>query len=151
MAASRVTILIVDDDTGHIALVRRHLRRAGIDNPIDTVNSGQDALDYVARTCVHEQSTSDAGLLVLLDINMPGEIDGIEVLRRLKSEAATQLIPVVMLTTADDPREVDRCYALGCNVYVTKPVDPSAFMVAIRRLGQFLSVMSVPKYGLRLT
>ena len=150
MAAARVTILIVDDDTGHIALVRRHLRRAGIDNPIDTVNSGHDALDYVQQRCAAAISGDDR-LLVLLDINMPGEIDGIEVLRRLKSDAATRLIPVVMLTTADDPREVDRCYTLGCNIYVTKPVDPSAFMLAIGRLGKFLSVMSVPKHSLRLT
>ena len=80
---------------------------------------------------------------MLLDINMPG-LDGVEVLRQIKAHPQTRMIPVLMLTTTDDPREIQRCYELGCNTYITKPVDPAAFIEAIVRLGLFISVVSVP-------
>jgi CheY-like chemotaxis protein len=145
MAQDGVTILIVDDDAGHVELVRRHLRRACVDARIDTVSSGSEALDYAFGHGSHPSASVHAAkLLLLLDINMTGDIDGVEVLRRLKSDRATRKIPVVMLTTTDDPREIDRCYELGCNMYLTKSIDPSAFVVAINRLGSLLSVMSMP-------
>jgi CheY-like chemotaxis protein len=75
---------------------------------------------------------------------MPGGMDGIEVLRRIKADPATRLVPVIMLTTADDPRDIDRCYELGCSVYIAKPIDSKAFMEAISRLGLFLSVVCMP-------
>lgn len=150
MAASGVTILIADDDPGHVELVRRNLRRAGVANHIDSVSTGTQALDYVlGRGEYAEQTATAASLLVLLDVNMPGNIDGVEVLRQLKSDEATRHVPIVMLTTADDPREINRCYGLGCNVYVTKPIDPSAFVAAIHRLGDLLSLMSMPTEDLR--
>ena len=74
-------------------------------------------------------------------------VDGVEVLRQLKGDPATAAIPVIMLTTTDDPREVERCYQLGCNVYVTKPVDYDGFINAIRQLGLFLQVVRVPRNG----
>ena len=74
-------------------------------------------------------------------------IDGVEVLRALKADARTALVPVIMLTTTDDPREVQRCYQLGCNVYVTKPVDYQTFIDAVKRLGLFLQVVQVPRNG----
>ena len=81
--------------------------------------------------------TPDGPLLVLLDIRMP-RLDGIEVLRRLKASPSTASIPVVMLTTTDNPHEIARCYALGCSVYVTKPVSYEALSEALQRLGLFL-------------
>ena len=81
--------------------------------------------------------------LPTLDINMPG-IDGVEVLRQIKSDPKKRKIPVIMLTTTDDPREVDRCYALGCSSYITKPLDSKAFLKAINRIGLFISIISVP-------
>jgi CheY-like chemotaxis protein len=143
MAKNSVTILIVDDDGGHAELVRRNLRRAGLDNCIETVSCGAEALDFVFCRGAHAAAKHAGNLLVLLDINMPG-VDGVEVLRQMKADQATRKIPVVVLSTADDPREIDRCYALGCNVYVTKPVDPTEFVVAIHRLGLLLSVVSLP-------
>ena len=82
-------------------------------------------------------------LLVLLDLNLP-VLDGYQVLQRLKADERTRRIPVVILTTTDDAREVARCYELGCSIYVTKPVDYSQFSEAIRKLGLFLSVVTVP-------
>ena len=82
-------------------------------------------------------------MLLLLDIKMP-RVDGVEVLRQLKSDPQTALIPVIMLTTTDDPREIQRCYELGCSVYITKPVDYQAFVEAIKRLGLFLQVVRIP-------
>jgi CheY-like chemotaxis protein len=87
-------------------------------------------------------------MLLLLDIKMP-RVDGVEVLRQLKSDPQTALVPVIMLTTTDDPREIQRCYELGCSVYITKPVDYQAFVEAINRLGLFLQVVRIPdtKHG----
>ena len=84
-------------------------------------------------------------MLLLLDIKMP-RVDGVEVLRQLKSDPQTALVPVIMLTTTDDPREIQRCYELGCSVYITKPVDYQAFVEAINRLGLFLAGRAHPRY-----
>ena len=144
-----VTILVVDDDDGHSVLVCRNLRRSGINNPIVTLTAGSQALDYVFCRGAYVDRTGNGELLILLDINMPG-IDGVEVLRQIKSDPRTKQIPVLMLTTTDDPREINRCYELGCSVYITKPVDPSAFVEAIQRLGLFVSVVSMPTDTTRL-
>ena len=82
--------------------------------------------------------------VVLLDVQLPG-MDGTEVLRQLRADPATNTLPIIMLTTTDDPREVERCYKLGCNVYITKPVEYQAFIEAIRRLGLFLQVVKIPR------
>jgi CheY-like chemotaxis protein len=148
---SLTTILIVDDDAGHAELVRRNLRRAGVNNPIDAVCTGSDAVDYALGRAAYAKAAHNGNLLLFLDINMPGGIDGVEVLRQLKCEPSTRKIPVVMLTTADDPREINRCYELGCNMYVTKPIDAAAFGVAIQRLASLLSVMSMPTNEVRRT
>jgi CheY-like chemotaxis protein len=81
--------------------------------------------------------------VILLDINMP-RLDGIETLRQLKADPKTAVIPVIMLTTTDDPRDVERCYQLGCNVYITKPVEYEQFCEALRRLGMLLQFVRVP-------
>ena len=139
-----ISILAVDDDEGHTELVRRNLRRAGVSNEIIPLSNGRDALDYVFRRGDYVARKGGGALLVLLDIHMPGGVDGMEVLRQIKANPDTRMIPVIMLTTTDDPREIDRCYALGCNVYITKPVDPSAFIDAVKKLGLFISVVSMP-------
>ncbi len=143
-ADNKISILLVDDDDGHTELVRRNLRRVGINNEVVTLTTGADALDYVFCRGEYAGRRGNDDLLMLLDINMPG-IDGVEVLRQIKASDETRKIPVIMLTTTDDPREINRCYALGCNIYITKPVDPSAFIEAIRRLGLLLSVVAMPR------
>jgi CheY-like chemotaxis protein len=139
---SKLVILVVDDDQGHRELVRRNLLRAGITNTIIGLPNGKDALDYVFCRGEYAERRGASELLILLDINMPG-IDGIEVLRQMKADPRKKKIPVIMLTTTDDPREISRCYELGCSVYVAKPVDPSAFIEAVKRLGMFIPIVRV--------
>ncbi|MBI5515817.1 MAG: response regulator [Deltaproteobacteria bacterium] len=137
-------LLMVDDDQGHVELIRRNLRRAGFTNVIATMDNGEAALDYVFRRGAYADRPDRPGLMILMDLKMPGRIDGSEALRQLKADPTTKAIPVIMLTTTDDPREVSRCYELGCNVYVTKPVDPASFSDVLRKLGQFITVMRTP-------
>lgn len=142
MQTEPLIILLAEDDDGHARLVERNLQRAGITNQVIRARDGQDALDCVRRAGAHAGRPA-APLLLLLDINMP-RIDGVEVLRQIKADAQTATIPVIMLTTTDDPREVERCYQLGCSIYVTKPVEYDAFVEAVKRLGLFLQVVQVP-------
>jgi CheY-like chemotaxis protein len=135
-----LTILLVEDDEGHATLVRMNLAEAGMHNPIEHFTDGRSALHYVARVQARDQAEI---LVVLLDLNLP-EIDGYEVLRQLKSSRKTQKIPVVVLTSTDDPKEIDRCYEMGCNLFVRKPVDYPRFVHAIHQLGSFLSVIELP-------
>lgn len=141
------TILIIDDDQGHCELVRRNLRRAGVPNPVAIIHNGAEALEFIFCRGRHAGRAGDGELLVLLDINMPGGLSGVDVLQAIKADAATRMIPVIMLTTTDDPREINRCYELGCSVYVVKPVDPAKFVEAINRLGLFISVVRLPTDG----
>ena len=137
------TILLVEDDDGHAKLVELNLKRAGVANPIIRAKDGMEALDYVLSRGSYADQPAPHILLILLDINMP-RMDGVETLRQLKSNEALKSIPVIMLTTTDDPREVERCYELGCNIYITKPVEYDQFAEAIRRLGLFLQVIAMP-------
>ncbi|WP_319409281.1 response regulator [uncultured Desulfosarcina sp.] len=141
-----VTILLVEDDPGHARLVEKNLRRANIHNPIVKFEDGSQAMDYLFGEGTYSGNPIPENLLVLLDLNLP-VMDGYQVLRRMKAEESTRRIPVIILTTTDDPREISRCYDLGCNVYITKPVDYNEFSEAIRKLGLFLSVVVIPREG----
>ena len=142
--AEPVIILMVEDDPGHARLIERNLRRAHITNEIIRLADGQEAVDYLLKEDGYAAAMHAIPLLVLLDLNLPG-LDGYQVLARLKADARTKSIPVIILTTTDDPREIEKCYALGCNVYVTKPVEYEQFAEAIRKLGLFLTVVQVPR------
>jgi CheY-like chemotaxis protein len=132
-----VTIVLVEDDPGHARLIEKNIRRAGVNNQIIHYASGTAALD-------HLMANGTAPTLVLLDLNLP-DMSGTQILEKLKSEASTRTIPVIVLTTTDDKHEIQKCYDLGCNVYITKPVDYETFATAIRQLGLFLSVMKIPE------
>lgn len=141
-AAQALTILIAEDDDGHAELIQEHLQDAGVTNPIIRFRDGQEVMNYLAPAC--GCPGWDRPYLLLLDINMP-RLDGMEVLRRLKGDPATRTIPIIMLTTTDDPQEVDTCYRLGCNFYITKPMGFEAFSETLKRLGLFLLVLQVGK------
>lgn len=143
IATESATILLAEDDEGHATLVQRNLRRTGVVNEIVWVKDGQEALDYVHCRGNYAGRTQHQPLVVLLDINMP-RMGGVETLRQLKSDEGTRTIPTVMLTTTDDPREVENCYELGCGIYITKPVEYEAFCDVVRRLGMFLQIAVVP-------
>jgi CheY-like chemotaxis protein len=145
-----VSIVLIEDDDGHATLVERNLRRAGISNGFLRFSDGQQALDYffgdppgVDISGKYPPRQDLTNFVVLLDLKMP-RVDGFEVLRRLKDSPSTAAVPVIVLTTTDDPREIERCYELGCNVYITKPVEYDAFIEAVRRLGFFLQVVKLP-------
>lgn len=142
--SEHLMILLAEDDDGHAQLIQRNLKRAGVANEIVRVRDGQEAIDYIRCQGTFRERKPDAPLLVLLDINMP-KVDGIGVLQAMKSDAASAQIPVIMLTTTDDPREVERCYKLGCSVYITKPVQYDEFVEALKRLGMFLEIIKVPQ------
>ncbi|MCD6518509.1 MAG: response regulator [Anaerolineae bacterium] len=146
VGAKEVAILLVEDDPGHARLIEKNLRRANITNEIITVSDGQQAVDYLFHEGAYREGPYSRPLLVLLDLNLP-VLDGYQVLKRMRANALTKNVPVVILTTTDDPREVARCYDLGCNVYVTKPVDYNQFSDAIRKLGLFLSIVTIPDGG----
>jgi CheY-like chemotaxis protein len=143
MIAEALEILLAEDDEGHAFLVQRNLERAGIANRVIHVKDGQAALDYVHCRGPYANRESGGPLLLVLDINMP-RVDGVEVLSQIKSDESTARLPVIMLTTTDDPREIERCYELGCNVYITKPVEYDAFVEAVKRLGLLLQVVQIP-------
>lgn len=119
------------------------MRRSSVANDITIVADGQQAVDYLFRQGAYAGKDLVTPVLVLLDLNLP-VLDGYQVLRIIKSDDRTKRIPVIVLTTTDDAREVTRCYNLGCNVYVTKPVEYESFAEAIRKLGLFLSVVAIP-------
>lgn len=136
-------ILIVDDDEGHAILVQENLEAAGLNNRIQHFRDGQAVLDFFFHANGSRIRHPGEVYLILLDIRMP-KVDGIEVLRRIKGDDELRKIPVIMLTTTDDQREVDRCHELGCSVYIQKPVDYDKFAEAIRRLGLFVTLLLVP-------
>lgn len=137
-----VTILIAEDDDGHAELIREHLQDSGIHNPIIRFANGQEAWNFLSRSGPGAHRETKKAYLLLLDIRMP-KIDGVEVLRRIKADADLRMIPVIMLTTTNDPREVQECYELGCNSYITKPVNYEHFAEALKRLGLFITIIQV--------
>lgn len=138
-----VDILLVEDDPGHARLIEKNLRRANLNNEIIHAQDGQQAIDYLFGLGDFTGKPHYSSLLILLDLNLP-VLDGYGVLRRLKEDDLTKRIPVIVLTTTDDTREVTKCYDLGCSIYMTKPVDYEQFSEAIRKLGLFLSVVTIP-------
>ena len=113
-------------------------------HPCSPLLEGRQAIENLFREGLYSRNPIPRNLLVLHDLNRPVK-DGYQVLRPMKADASTKRIPVIVLTTTDDAREIDRCYELGCNVYITKPVEYEGFSEAIRKLGLFLSVVSIPK------
>src|SRR6185437_666387 len=136
-----VTIVMVEDDEGHARLIERNIRRAGILNDIRHFPDGTSALAY--RHSDQEGPSTGGPALVLLDLNLP-DMSGTDILASIKSDDKLKRTPVVVLTTTDDKVEIQRCYDLGCNVYITKPVNYDSFANAIRQLGLFFSVIQVP-------
>jgi CheY-like chemotaxis protein len=139
---NEVIILIAEDDDGHAELVRGHLQEAGISNPIMRFVDGMDIWNYLSQTGPGPHREAKKAYLLLLDIRMP-KMDGLEVLRRIKADPKLHSIPVIMLTTTNDPREIRESYDLGCNCYITKPIQYPRFAEAINRLGLFITIIQV--------
>ena len=138
-----VTIIMIEDDEGHARLIERNVRRSGVNNDIIPFSDGTAAVNYLFGSDGSGINHKGEALLILLDLNLP-DMSGIDILRRVKESRHLKCAPVVVLTTTDDSHEIKRCYELGCNVYITKPVNYESFANAIRQLGLFFSVIQVP-------
>ena len=134
-----LTVVLAEDDDGHALLIQRNLSRAGLAAPIVRVRHGLELLDLLEA----DEQLRQRSLLVLLDIRMP-YLDGVQTLSRLKKNETTACIPVYMLSTTDDRREIERCFQLGCNAYIAKPIAPDALVDAIQRLASFLQITTIP-------
>ena len=141
--AKEVEIIIADDDAGHTRLIEKNLERGGLHNKVLRFENGQDVLDFLLCRGKNPHRVPHTPYMLLLDIRMP-KVDGIEVLTQLKADKELRKIPVCMLTTTDDPREVERCHRLGCNSYMVKPVDYEKFAEAVKQLGLFISLVQIP-------
>jgi len=139
-----VTIIMIEDDEGHARLIEKNVRRAGVNNKIIPFTNGTDALAFLFGKDGSGNESAARHLLILLDLNLP-DMTGVDILARIKNNVHLKRSPVVVLTTTDDAREIQRCYDLGANVYITKPVNYEGFANAIRQLGLFFSVIQVPE------
>lgn len=137
-------ILLVEDNTDDETLTLRALKKGKILNEVVVARDGAEALDYLFGTGNHAgRDTSIQPQLVLLDLKLP-KIDGLEVLKRLRADTRTALLPVTILTTSNEERDVVTSYQLGVNSYVRKPVDSDSFIEAVRQLGLYWLVLNIP-------
>lgn len=136
-----LVILIAEDNDGHAELIQSGLVESGVCNKIIRFSNGEDTWDFLC-TSKNKKPKDQKHYLLLLDIHMP-QMDGVEVLRLIKSDPNLKEMPVIMLTTTDDPKEVEECYQIGCNIYITKPVDFIKFEETLNRLGLFLQIVKV--------
>lgn len=139
-----VVILIAEDDEAHVVLIQLNLQRAGVINKQMVFTDGRQVLDFLYGRGQGPKREPGESYLLLLDIRMP-RVDGVEVLRQVKADPELKKLPVIMVTTTDDPREIERCHALGCSSYVAKPVEYEQFVEAVRRLGLFLAIVEIPR------
>lgn len=138
-----VVIVMIEDDAGHARLIEKNIRRAGVNNEIRAFSDGTTALSYLIGDGAAGRNPS-VSYLVLLDLNLP-DMTGLDILAKLKADPHLHRAPIIILTTTDDQREIQRCYDLGANVYITKPLNYDSFAHAIQQLGLFLSVMQIPE------
>jgi two-component system response regulator len=128
-------ILLVEDNQDDVDLTLRALDKQNIANDIEVVRDGAEALDFIfARGSYSNRNPKQLPQLVLLDINLP-RVSGLEVLKRLRENQGTRMVPVVMLTTSNEERDVVESYTSGANSYVQKPIDFKEFSEAVRQLG----------------
>lgn len=139
-----VTIMMIEDDEGHARLIEKNIRRAGVSNEVIPFRDGTSALAFLLGEDGTGLVNAGKPMLILLDLNLP-DMTGVGILKVIKENEHLRRMPVVVLTTTDDQGEIQRCYDLGCNVYITKPVHYEGFANAIRQLGLFFSVIQVPE------
>ena len=142
--APAAELLIVEDNPSDLELTLRVLKKNNIANPVQVAKDGDEALDYLFCTgCFASRNPAQAPKVIFLDLKLP-KVDGMEVLRRIKSDERTRAIPVVMLTSSQQERDVIESYRLGVNSYIVKPVDFSKFADSIAQLGAYWLSLNQP-------
>ena len=140
-------ILLVEDNPDDVELTRLAFEEAQVANTLTVVRDGAEALDYLfARGRYADRDPQDLPSLVLLDLNLP-KLDGREVLQAIRGDARTRALPVVVLTTSDEPFDVEASYALGVNSYIRKPVDFDQFVSVVKQIGLYWLVLNQPRAG----
>jgi len=143
-AHEQTEILLVEDNPEDAELAMRALAKSNLSNKVFWVKDGEEALDYVFGTGAYAEQGPIAGLrLILLDLKMP-KVDGIEVLKRLKGDERTKALPVVVLTSSEESRDVEECYRLGVNSYIVKPIEVDGFIKAVSEAGLYWMVINKP-------
>jgi len=141
---NRKTILLVEDNANDEYLTLRALKKYNVANDVVVARDGVEALDYLFCTGAHaSRDVRELPIVVLLDLKLP-KVDGLEVLRRVRGDERTRLLPVVILTSSNEERDVISGYKLGTNSYVQKPVDFTAFMDAVGQLGLYWMMLNQP-------
>lgn len=139
------TVLLVEDNPDDLELALNALDRGGLASRIDVARDGAEALDYLfCQDAYADRDQTDQPRLVLLDIKLP-LVDGIDVLKAIRTDSRTHSIPVVMLTSSAEDRDLKACYDLGANSYIVKPVDIEQFFTAIRQIGAYWLVLNRPE------
>lgn len=138
-----VQILIAEDNEGHFSLIKKNLRRTGLQNKLVHFVDGQETLDFLFRESKGSEKTFVQKHVLFLDIRMP-KVDGIEVLKKIKNTPGLKKLPVIMLTTSSSSSDIDLCYDLGCSIYIIKPIEYENFSDALRKVGFFLSIIEAP-------
>lgn len=145
LSISTQSILIVEDSEDDYEATLRAFKKVNLHNPIHWCSSGQDALDFLKHDGKYRDTRDQKPGLILLDLNMPG-LDGRKTLQLLKAHDHLKCIPVIILTTSSDERDVQACYQLGANTYVQKPVSFDGLMEAIKRLKEYwFEIALLPK------
>jgi CheY-like chemotaxis protein len=141
---NKKTILLVEDNANDEFLTLRALKKYNVANEVVVTRDGVEALDYLFGTGTHAgRNVNDVPVAMLLDLKLP-KIDGLEVLRRVRADERTKLLPVVVLTSSAEEKDVINSYKLGTNSYVQKPVDFSAFVDAVGQLGLYWLMLNQP-------
>jgi len=139
-----VQILLVEDNPDDVELTLHAFQKHHLANRVHVVRDGAEALDFLFRTGAYkDRRTEDSPQLVLLDLKLP-KVDGLEVLRRMKADPRNRMIPVVMLTSSREDRDITESYRLGVNSYIVKPVNFEQFTEAVRQLGLYWLLMNEP-------
>lgn len=141
--AEKVKILIAEDDDGHANLLNLHLKQEGINNKSTRFKNGREILHFLYRTGKGPHREKNTAYFLLLDLKMP-KVDGTEVLKKIKAESELRKIPVAVVTTTDDPREVENCYTIGCNFYLVKPFGGDDFSKITKTLAHLIRTMEHP-------
>jgi CheY-like chemotaxis protein len=141
--AKPAKILLVEDDPNDVELTISALTESRVGNEVVVVHDGEEALEYLYRRGAYEAREKANLAVVLLDLKLP-KVDGLEVLKQVKSDPHLRTLPIVVLTSSREEQDLVRSYDLGTNAYVVKPVDFSQFMEAVRELGLFWAVLNEP-------